>query len=40
MLPATFSFGNGTEVYTNMGPFYAALAGCVSGMIIGLATEY
>jgi len=40
MLPAEFSFSGNPEVYTSMGPFYAALAGCVSGMIIGLATEY
>lgn len=41
MLPAKFGFrfSAGNE-YTALGPFWAALAGCVSGMIIGLITEY
>lgn len=40
-MPATFTFSDSTTtVYHNTGPFYAALSGCVSGMIIGLVTEY
>lgn len=40
LLPKSFTFENDPVEYNNMGPFYAALAGCLSGMIIGLATEY
>lgn len=38
MIPETFIIG--TMSYTNMGVFYALSAGLVSGMLIGLVTEY
>jgi Na+/H+-translocating membrane pyrophosphatase len=40
LLPPTFQFSSDMSVtYLRTGPFYAATAGCVSGLVIGLVTE-
>jgi len=39
LLPESFTFTGNPTVYYSSGPFYGALAGCVSGMVIGLITE-
>jgi Na+/H+-translocating membrane pyrophosphatase len=41
LIPDTFTFQDQQDVvYTRYGPFWAAFCGCVSGLIIGLVTEF
>jgi K(+)-stimulated pyrophosphate-energized sodium pump len=40
MVPKEFSLTMGGTMYTNMGVFYSVAAGLISGLLIGLITEY
>lgn len=40
LLPATFTLEGSTRLYTNSGVYWALLTGLISGMLVGIVTEY
>jgi K(+)-stimulated pyrophosphate-energized sodium pump len=40
LLPATFTLEGSTRLYSNQGVYWSLLVGLVSGMLVGLVTEY